>query len=62
MAKKELYSNFRGAKIVKVIRLEINEGEGKSDDPVRRVVYWLDLDGNIIAHDDPIDRKFRGES
>ena len=60
MNEKELYANFRGAKVVEVIRLEVNEGEGITGDSVRRVVYWLELNGTIIGHNDELDRRFRG--
>ena len=58
------YAHFRGAKLVQVIRLEVNEGEGKreTNDPVCRVVYWLTLDGTLIGHNDPEERMYRGES
>jgi hypothetical protein len=57
---KEKYANFRGAEIVKVMRIEVNEGDGTTEDPVRRVVYYVDVDGEIISHDDPDQRRFRG--
>ena len=58
----ERYSTFRGAKVVKVIRLEVNEGTGVEGDPVRRVTYYLDFDGNILGHDDAeYEVKFRGD-
>ncbi len=59
---KERYANFRGAEIVEVIRLEVNEGSGVKDDPYRRVTYYLTKDGDIIGHNDTLDCQFRGES
>jgi hypothetical protein len=54
------YSNFRGAKVEKVLRIEVNEGDGTTGDPITRVVYWVDFEGNIIGHNDQEDRLFRG--
>lgn len=36
---KELFANFRHAKIIEVLKVEVNEGDGTPDDPIRRVVY-----------------------
>jgi len=47
--KKTLYANFRDAKLIKVIKVEVNEGEGTADDPVRRVVYLCAIDGKLLA-------------
>ena len=54
------YANFRGAEVVEVIRLEVNEGSGVPGDPICRVVYYLTKDGEIIGHNDPTDRELRG--
>jgi len=45
--------NFRGAEIVKVMKVTVVEGEGTDDDPVTEVVYWLTLDGGEIGTWDP---------
>lgn len=47
---KEKYSNFRGAKVVEVLRIEVNEGEGIKDDPIYREVYYTTLEGEYIGH------------
>ena len=54
----ELYSSFRGATIEEVIRVSVNEGDGTHDDPIRRVTYWYQKDGTLIAHNDEADRQF----
>lgn len=48
---KEKYSNFRGAKIVEVIRIEVNEGEGEINDPIYREVYYVTKEGKYIGHE-----------
>lgn len=36
------YANFRDARMIgPVLKVEVNEGEGTGDDPLRRVVYLL---------------------
>lgn len=44
------FANMRGAKVIKVIAVEVNEGEGNEDDPIQRVLYIYDLEGNYLAH------------
>lgn len=61
MSKPERYARFRGVRTEQVVRLEVNEGEGRKEDPIRRVVYWYTLDGHLIGHNDPQERLFRGE-
>lgn len=60
---KEYYANFRDARLVQVLKVEVNEGEGTTDDPVSRVVYLLSLEGKVLAKIGPHDkeRKFAGE-
>ncbi len=43
------YANCRGAKMIKVIAVEVNEGSGIDDDPIRRVLYLYDLNGKLLA-------------
>lgn len=45
----KLYSNFRGAQRVEVIRVEVNEGDGTKNDPITRVVYWMTKHGELIG-------------
>jgi hypothetical protein len=54
----ELYSNFRGVTLEEVIKVAVNEGEGVEGNPVRHVIYWYTKDGELIAHNDPLERKF----
>jgi len=59
--KKEIYANFRNAKIVKLMKIEVNEGEGTADDPITRVAYLVDFNGNVVAKiGENKDRKFVG--
>lgn len=57
---KELYSNFRSAKIVEVIKIEVNEGEGITGDPIRRVAYLVSKKtGKVLAKiGEGVERKF----
>lgn len=48
----ERFSNFRNAKVVRLLKIEINEGGGTSEDPIRRVVYFCTLDGKPLWNDD----------
>ena len=43
------YSNFRGARIIEVLKIEVNEGDGKKGDPIRRVCYLCSKNGKILA-------------
>ena len=43
------YANFRSAKMVEVLKVEVNEGSGFSSDPTRRVCYLLSKDGRVLA-------------
>lgn len=36
-------------KAIKVIKVEVNEGEGTPEDPIHRVAYLLDVEGNVLA-------------
>lgn len=36
------YARFRGAKCIEILKVEVNEGAGVDDDPIRRVAYYLD--------------------
>lgn len=57
---KELYSNFRSAKIIEVIKVEVNEGEGITGDPIRRVAYLVSkTTGKVLAKiGEEVERKF----
>ena len=46
---KELYANCRGAKLIEVLAVEVNEGEGTPEDPVRRVLYLYSKNGKLLA-------------
>ncbi len=58
---KTYFAANRGVKIVEVIRVETNEGSGDEDDPVVRVVSYFTMDGELIGHNDPVKREYRGE-
>jgi hypothetical protein len=59
---KEKYANFRHAKIIKVLKIEVNEGDGTNNDPIRRVAYIISMSGDVLAKiGDDIERMFAGE-
>ena len=43
---------FLNAKIVNVIKVELIRGTGEKDDPVRNVIQYWDLKGNLIIDND----------
>lgn len=46
--------NLRSAKAVTLICVVVLEGAGKSpEDPFREVTYYYDMDGNLVAKQDP---------
>jgi hypothetical protein len=47
------YPRFCGAKVIQVVEVEVNEGNGV-DVPIRRVTYYLSLDGVVLARHDPM--------
>lgn len=60
--KKELFANFRNAKEIKLLKIEVNEGEGTPDDPVCRVAYLISKSGEVLAKiGENKERKFAGE-
>lgn len=46
---KEYFANFRHARVVQVLKIEVNEGEGTTEDPICRVAYFVDFDGNVLG-------------
>ena len=57
---KEHYANCRGAKLIEVLAVEVNEGDGTPEDPIRRVLYLYSKTGELIAQTrDNFDRKFK---
>lgn len=60
---KELFANFRSAKTIEVLKVEVNEGEGTSEDPVQRVAYLISKTGEVLAKlGENKERKFAGEN
>lgn len=58
---RKLYANFRNAKVIKILKIEVNEGSGNTEDPVRRVAYLCSLNGKVLAKiGDTEDRLFAG--
>jgi hypothetical protein len=58
---KELFSRFRSCKVIEVIKVEVNEGNGTSDNPIQRVCYLVDKKGNVLAKlGETKERKFVG--
>ncbi len=61
---KEYFANFRDARLVQLIKVEVNEGEGTEEDPIARVVYFVDpKNGQVVAKRDIIgrERQFAGQ-
>lgn len=60
--KKELYAHFRDARVISVLKVEVNEGDGSIDDPICRVAYLLSLDGEVLAKlGETQNRQFAGD-
>ncbi len=45
----KLYANFRNAKVIEVLKIEVNEGHGTDEDPIRRVAYIVSFEGKVLA-------------
>ena len=59
---KELYANFRHAKEITLLKVEVNEGKGTTEDPICRVTYIVSKNGKVIAKiGEHEERKFVGE-
>jgi len=43
------YANCRGAKLIEVIAVEVNEGVGIADDPICRVLYLYTKEGKLLS-------------
>ena len=56
---KEYYANCRGAKLIEVVAVEVNEGNGTSDDPIKRVLYLYSKDGRLLAQTNDIERLYK---
>lgn len=59
---KEFYANFRDAREITLIKIEVNEGNGTPEDPVTRVRYLVTKSGKVLAKiGEKIERNFAGE-
>lgn len=58
---KEKFSNLRAVRRIGVIVVSVNEGKGTPNDPIRRVHCYFNMDGDLLWHNDPEERKFRGD-
>ena len=59
---KEYFASFRDARLIQILKVEVNEGDGTPEDPIRRVAYYLAPDtGKVLFHTDDKERKFAGE-
>lgn len=56
---KEKYANCRGAKLIEVLAVEVNEGEGITGDPIHRVLYLYSKEGKLLAQTKDEERKYR---
>ena len=45
-------NSVKKAKVVSVIQVEAKIGTGTKEDPVRKVIQYWDLDGNLLAERD----------
>lgn len=55
------YANFRHAQLIEVLKIEVNEGEGTSTDPVRRVAYICSKKGRVLGKlGEETEREFAG--
>jgi hypothetical protein len=57
----EKYARCRGAKLLEVLAVEVNEGDGTPEDPIKRVLYLYDKNGKLLAQTKDIDRQFKEE-
>lgn len=55
----EKYANCRGVKLIEVVAVEVNEGEGTTDDPIHRVLYLYSKEGKLLAQTKDIERLFK---
>ena len=53
------YANCRGAKLIEVLAVEVNEGEGTPEDPIRRVLYLYGKDGKLLAQTRDLERLYK---
>lgn len=59
---KKKYANFRHVKVVQILKIEVNEGDGTPGDPVCRVTYLCSMDGKLLAKIGEVEeRLFAGE-
>lgn len=56
---REKYANCRGAKLIEVLAVEVNEGDGTREDPVSRVLYLYSKDGTLLAQSKDVDRLYK---
>lgn len=55
----EKYANCRGAKLIQVLAVEVNEGDGSTQDPIRRVLYLYKKDGKLLAQTEDVERLYK---
>lgn len=55
----KLYANCRGAKVIEVIAVEVNEGDGTLDDPMKRVLYLYSKNGKLLAQTSDVERLYK---
>lgn len=55
----EKYANCRGAKLIEVVAVEVNEGEGIESDPTHRVLYLYSKEGKLLAQTKDLDRLYK---
>ena len=55
----EVYANCRGAKLIEVVAVEVNEGDGTPEDPLIRVLYLYSKDGRLLAQTKDRERLYK---
>ncbi len=55
----EKYANCRGAKLMEVLAVEVNEGDGTQEDPIKRVLYLYTKEGKLLAQTKDIERLYK---
>lgn len=47
-------NSVKEAKVVSVVQVEAKIGTGTKEDPVRNVIQYWDIEGNLLAERDPL--------
>ena len=47
-------NSVKKAKVISVVQVEAKIGTGTKEDPVRNVIQYWDIEGNLLAERDPL--------